>query len=165
MNGHIWRSLCQSLSLLCPYMEIPDVINIKPISGNAHIWTYCVSLMTTSVVAATRVTLANEFRPCPFYAHIWRSLMSSILSPYLGMPIYGHTVSVSCGLWRQTSMMSVISISGKSLKSMEKINSLIHLYKLNYATYLLAKWKQTSPDEAVRFDIWPNCGPPKLWEE
>ena len=30
-------------SLLCPYTEIPDVINIKPISnrtsyGNAHIW-------------------------------------------------------------------------------------------------------------------------------
>ena len=26
--------------ILCPYMEIPDVINIKLISGNAHIWTY-----------------------------------------------------------------------------------------------------------------------------
>ena len=26
---------------LCPYMEIPDIINIKPISGNAQIWTYC----------------------------------------------------------------------------------------------------------------------------
>ena len=28
----------------------------------------------------------------PLYAHIWRSLMSSILSPYLGMLIYGHIV-------------------------------------------------------------------------
>ena len=25
--------------ILC--LEIPDVINIKPISGHAHIWTYC----------------------------------------------------------------------------------------------------------------------------
>ena len=31
----------------------------------------------------------------PLYAHIWRSLMSSILSPYLGMPIYGHIVVIN----------------------------------------------------------------------
>ena len=41
----IHGDLCQSLSFLCPYMEIPDVVDIKPISWNAHIWTHCVSLM------------------------------------------------------------------------------------------------------------------------
>ena len=46
-------------------MEIPDVINIKSISG--------------------------------LYAHTWRSHMSSMLCPYLGMPIglYGHIVVIN----------------------------------------------------------------------
>ena len=30
--------------------------------------------------------------PHPFYAHVWRSLMSPLLGPRLVMPIYGYTV-------------------------------------------------------------------------
>merc|ERR1719376_254418 len=44
--------ICQSLSLLCPCMEI-----------------------------------AVSVSPCPFYAHVWRSLYLSVLVPF--MPIYG----------------------------------------------------------------------------
>ena len=43
-----WPHMEISVSVLvplCPNMEIPEVINIKPISWNAHIWTYCVSPM------------------------------------------------------------------------------------------------------------------------
>ena len=57
--------LCQSLFLLCPYMEIPDVINIKPISWNAHIWTYCVSLMWSMMSDIYDVS----------HLHIWEQLM------------------------------------------------------------------------------------------
>ena len=45
----------------------------------------------------------------PFYAHTWRSLMSSILSPYLtglhmGMPIYGGRQPISVWLVLQTGI-------------------------------------------------------------
>ena len=43
----------------------------------------------------------------PLFAQIWISLMSSMLSPYLGMPTYGHTVVINSydirHLWCQSS--------------------------------------------------------------
>ena len=40
---------------------------------------------------------ARDISNCrtPLYAHIWRSLMLSILSSYLGMPIFGHIVVIN----------------------------------------------------------------------
>ena len=60
--------------------------------------------MATKPVAMSTVVMSTKCEWChsqvwprcrtPLYAHIWRSLMSSILSPYLGMPIYGHIVVI-----------------------------------------------------------------------
>ena len=47
--------------------EIPDIINIMPISGNAHVglWTYYASLLLTVVVVTMRVTFANRVTADP----------------------------------------------------------------------------------------------------
>ena len=61
-------------------MEIPDVINIKPISQ-----------MSVRSDGDRGISTCKT----PFHAHIWRSLMSSILGPYLGMPIYVNIVLIN----------------------------------------------------------------------
>ena len=128
------RSCASASHALChaPYMamEIPESSNIKPISGNAHIWKYCGSLIIR-VVVVTRVTLAIELCPWRSYidpwcyqyqAHIWYENLQIMcvpqsvtphvtlthmeipdVIPYMGMPIYGHIVPV----WWRVPLNSV----------------------------------------------------------
>ena len=59
------------------YMDIPDVFNIKSISGNAHIWTYCFRLMThtckwiPSMFLCLHMEIHDVIKPISGNAHIW----------------------------------------------------------------------------------------------
>ena len=147
----------ETLSLLCPYMEIPDFqSHVVYDVSHLHIW--------------EKFILMGKFNSLIKKGHIGRSL--SLLCPYMEIPdCQSHVVyDVSLfgpfcpwhQLWWCQCDVSHLHIWEKFIfcifpfKSMEKINSQI---------YLLAKYKHAIPDEAGRFDIWLECVAQKLWEE
>merc|ERR1719209_845071 len=113
------RCICQSLSLLCPCMEIS--VSVGPCPFYAHVWRslylsvlvpfmpmygdrcicmpmygdlcICQSLsllcpcMEVAVSVGTCPFYAHVWRSLYLYAHVWRSLYLSVLVPF--MPMYG----------------------------------------------------------------------------
>ena len=96
LYAHIWRSLMSSI--LSPYLGMPIYGHIVVI--NPYDRLSLTRTIDSSIYGARAFNRSGQIMGfhsqvwprcrTPLYAHIWRSLMSSLLSPYLGfMPIYG----------------------------------------------------------------------------
>ena len=83
-------------SILSPYLGMPiygHIVVINPYDRLSQ-----TRMIDSSIYGARAFNRSGQIegfrcrtRLC---AHIWRSLMASILSPYLEMPLYGHIVVI-----------------------------------------------------------------------
>ena len=96
--GSDWSRSCLCRVCLCVCPSLWRITHYSALTSLWHHSAWCQNQITVLISLSdhcSEIPLTHWPRcRTPLYAHIWRSLMSSILSPYLGMPIYGHIVSV-----------------------------------------------------------------------